>query len=330
MPRVLIISPVRNEAAHIERVAHALASQESPPQRWIVIDDASTDGTLEQLRALERDLPFMTVIEAPRSVPQANARDRLARAAAPRNFNLALATVDWRDYTHVMKLDGDIELPREYLRVVLERFEANSRLGLAGGVLVEPSSDGQMRPVVIPRTHVHGALKCYSAECFTSIGGVQERLGWDTIDGTYARMKGFVTLNFTDLVAVHHRPWGSADGVLRGRARHGECAYISHYPPVWVTLRAFKVARSRPRGLSGAAFLYGYVRAFVRQTEQVPDPAFRKFARRELRGRMIQALRLPATVSTAGRGFGGSAFADQGSTPDVPAGANALDTASGA
>ena len=29
----------------------------------------------------------------------------------PRNFNAGLAVADWREYTHVMKLDGDIELP---------------------------------------------------------------------------------------------------------------------------------------------------------------------------------------------------------------------------
>ncbi len=88
---------------------------------------------------------------------------------------------------------------------------------------------------------------------------MQERLGWDTIDETYARMHGFRTRAFPELVAHHHRPWGSADGTLRGRARHGQCAYIVHFTLPWVTLRAFKVARVRPRGLSGVAFLYGYV-----------------------------------------------------------------------
>src|SRR5262249_43966550 len=99
------------------------------------------------------------------------------------------------------------------------------------------------------------------------------------------------TESFTDLVSIHHRPLATADGVLRGRARHGECAYISHYPPDWVTLRALKVALSRPRGISGAAFLYGYVRAAARRTERVDDDAYRRFARHELRERMVRPLR---------------------------------------
>jgi biofilm PGA synthesis N-glycosyltransferase PgaC len=287
-PRILIVSPVRNEAAHIERVARALAAQQLQPARWIVVEDSSTDGTLELLRSLAPEIPFMEVLEADGSSPHAGARDRLARAAAPRNFNIGLDGVDWRQYTHIMKLDGDIEMEPHYLRVLLERFAAEPHLGLAGGVLVEPLPDGQTRRLVVPPHHVHGALKCYSRECFEAIGGVQERLAWDTIDETYARMHGFATVSFEDLVSVHHRRWGSADGVIRGRVRLGECAYITHYPPSWVALRSVKLACSPPYARSGLAYLYGYIRAGVRRTVRVEDSAYRRFTRRELRRRMMR------------------------------------------
>jgi poly-beta-1,6-N-acetyl-D-glucosamine synthase len=289
-PRILIISPVRNEAAHIERVVRAMAAQELPPARWIVVDDHSTDDTLAILRRLEPEVPFLEVAQAPQA-PAGPVRDRLARAAAPRTFNAGLALAcDLSGYTHVMKLDGDIELPPYYFSDLMERFAADPQLGLGGGVLDEPTADGGMRRIRIAPNHVHGALKCYSAACFTAIGGVQERLGWDTIDGTYARMNGFKTVHFDDLVGVHHRPIGSADGSLRGHARHGQCSYIGHHTLAWVCLRAFRVGCRRPRGLSGLAFVYGYLRAAVRRVERVPDPAYRRFARRELRRRMLGAV----------------------------------------
>lgn len=291
-PSILIVSPVRNEAAHIERVVRAVAAQELKPARWIVRDDRSDDDTLAILRRLERELPFMTVLEAA-DAPSGPVRDRLARAAAPRNFNAGLATVDWREHTHVMKLDGDIELPPSYLRELVARFDADPTLGLAGGVIKEPLGGGRFRHIRIPRHHVHGALKCYTRACFEAIGGVQERLGWDTIDGTYARMRGFATHSFTDLVCVHHRPVGSADGTLRGHARHGECAYIAQYTGLWVALRSLKIAYHRPAVLSGIAFMYGYWRAAARGVERVSDPEYRRFTRLELRQRMLGALHLP-------------------------------------
>lgn len=305
--RVLIISPVRNEAAHIDAVVAAVAAQSLAPAKWIVIDDGSSDDTLARLQRLATALPFMEVLSQTRVEPATSVepvvpRDRLAVGAAPRNFNAGLKLVDWRAYSHVMKLDGDIELPPSYLDELLDRFEADPELGLAGGVLVEPSPDGGLRAIPIPRQHVHGALKLYSRACFEAIGGVQQRLGWDTIDETYARMRGYRTLSFPDLVSIHHRPLGSADGVLRGRARHGQCAYIVHYPLDWVALRSLKIAIVyRPRVLSGLAFLYGYLRAGIRKVEQVPDPEYRLFTRAELRRRLAPRA---AWGAVRGRMFG--------------------------
>lgn len=285
--RILIISPVRNEAAFIERVARAVAAQTVRPAEWVVVDDGSTDNTLQLLRALEREIDFMYVFTRPAAT--GHVVDRLAVAAAPQAFNYGLARAEVQDFTHVMKLDGDVEMRPDHLERLLSEFAADPQLGLAGANLIEPRGK-DMHMIPIPATHVHGAVKCYTRACFEAIGGVQERLGWDTIDETYARMRGFHTRNFLDFIAVHHRPHASADGTLRGRARHGQCAYIAHFGVVWIALRSLKIARSRPIGVSGLAFFYGYVRAAVRRVERVPDAEFRRYARRELRWRMRRAV----------------------------------------
>jgi hypothetical protein len=171
-------------------------------------------------------------------------------------------------------------------------MDADPSIGLAGGYLNEPQPDGGFRRIPIPPHHVHGALKLYRRECFASIDGVQERLAWDTIDEVYARMRGFQTRTLVELVALHHRPVASADGILRGRARHGRCLYITHYPLPWVSLRALKTAGERPRLLSGAAFLAGYVWSALTRVQRVPDAEFRAFMRAELGGRARRALRL--------------------------------------
>jgi hypothetical protein len=285
---VLIVSPVKDEAAHIERVARAVAAQELLPARWVVVDDGSRDKTPAILRRLAAEIPFLELVETGSA---SAARDPLAQGAAPRAFNRGLARVDLAEYTHVMKLDGDVELPRDYVRKLVARFAEEPRLGIACGDLLE-GSGAERRRIPIPAHHVHGALKCYTLPCFQAIGGLQERLGWDTIDETYARMKGFRTRSFRDLTAFHHRRLGSASGTLRGRARHGECAYIAHFGLLWVVLRAVKVARARPVGLTGLAFLYGYARAAARRVERVPDADFRRFARWELRQRMLRSLHI--------------------------------------
>ena len=301
--RLLVISPVRNEAAHIELVARSMAAQTRPPDAWIVVDDASTDTTRTILERLGADIPFMRVVD-PQAGANGQVKDRLAAAAAPRAFNAGLQAVQWEQFTHIAKLDGDTELPPRYFEMLLARFAADRQLGLAGGVRVESTEGGERLERVPVRHHVPGALKCYTLECFRAIGGIHERLAWDTIDEVYARMYGFHTRAFPELIARHHRLWGSADGMLRGHARHGRCAYIVHYPLSWVALRSLKTAASSPRGLSGVAYLGGYLRAAARRTPRVEDPAFRAFFRRELRSRARDAVRPsrgPRSLTTPSR-----------------------------
>lgn len=282
---------MRNEAAHIERVVRAVAAQTRPPDVWVVVDDGSTDGTLETLRALAEDVSFMRVMSAPARPSEAGARDRLAVAAEAKSFNAGLNSVAWEEFTHVGKLDGDVELPPDYYEVVLAGFAEDPRIGMACGELVEYHG-GQARLLRKASHHVHGALKLYTIECFRRIGGMYEQLGWDAIDETYARMLGYRTGSVGNLRATHHRPRGSADGTLRGRARDGACAYIIGQGFFWVVVRSVKFGLARPIGISALAFLYGYLRAALRRVPRVDDPQYRRYLRWETRQRMYRPLAL--------------------------------------
>ena len=291
--RLLIITPLFNEAANIERTARAVAAQTRRPDVWLVVDDGSIDDTFELISSFAEGHPWIRVMRAPQREVERDAADKLALAKEARAFNWALAQTGLEGFTHVGKLDGDIELPPHYFEGLLRHFAADRRLGLAGGKLEEQRGRGWTR-CSAPGYHVHGAVKLFTRECFDAVGGIEERLGWDTIDETYARMRGYRTCSFENVTARHHRPWGTADGRLRGSARIGECAHIVRYSLPWVLLRTVKTLGARPYVLSGLWFLGGYVSARVRRRPRLDDDDFRDFVRRELRGRLVPRRLQPA------------------------------------
>jgi glycosyltransferase involved in cell wall biosynthesis len=288
--RLLIISPVRNEADHIERVCAAMAAQTRPPDEWIVIDDGSTDRTRELIEQAARELDFVRVLTAPAAELPVGA-DRLSHAAEARVFNRGLKCA--ASFTHVGKLDGDVELPPDYFARLLAKFREDPLLGVAGGVVVEQRADGAWRVQGASHLeHVRGALRVYSATCFRDVGGVREVLGWDGVDVVMARMKGYRTRSFPELVARHHRPTGSAQGRLKGHLRMGRCMYIQGFPAYWVAARAAKVSTSPPRLASGIAYLAGYSHAAVKRVPRFDEEGYRNHLRAELRHRAVGKLRL--------------------------------------
>ncbi len=292
---LLVISPVRNEAAHIERTARALAAQTKRPARWLVVDDGSTDATPAILARLAAELDFMSVIATPPGL-SAPVADRLAIAAEARAFNYGLHTIDPVElscFTHIGKLDGDVELRPDYYALVLAEFARNPRLGIAGGTILERHGEA-WRATPSAEAHVRGALKLYTRECYGSIGGISEQLAWDAADEVLARMRGFETRSFSAPEALHHRHAGSADGRLRGHARWGEGHWITQHGLLWTVLWAAKVAAARPRGISGLAYLYGYGRAAVRRVPRMNVEGYRRFVRAEHQRRIASHLRGPA------------------------------------
>jgi biofilm PGA synthesis N-glycosyltransferase PgaC len=296
--RLLVVSPVRNEERHIEGAIRAMAAQTRPPDLWLVVDDGSADRTLEILRRFEPEIPYLTVSSAaPVDLDDA---DRLAEALEARAFNGALAQARLNSFTHIGKLDGDIELPADYYERLLGEFAVDPGLGIAGGMIEEPTGRaGAWKLTRATPSHVQGALRVYSRECFEVAGGVRETLAWDVIDQAYARMGGYRTVSFSNLLARHHRVAGSADGRLRGRARDGRCAYIARYSPGWVLMRSVKVgAGRRPYGASGLAFLAGYLGGVVGRGKRVEDDDFKRFVRAEHRQRIRRRLRAEAERSS--------------------------------
>lgn len=288
--RLLVISPVHNEAAHIEQVVQSVLRQRRLPDLWIVVDDNSDDGTSDLLASLLGDVAFARLVQAPPGhIPAA--RDRNAVGGPERAWHIGLQHAHGAEFTHVAKLDGDIVLPPDYFQQMLARFHDNPGLGVAGGAVTEWRRD-RWWVMPTPADHPTAPARVYSTQCYDDIGGMPPYMGADVITTIYAKMRGYDTVTYADLPVRHLRPMGAADGMLRGRRRQGAYQYAVHYSFWWVLARSVVVAvRFRPFVASGLFYLAGYIGAALRRAPRVKDREWRRFARAEYRERLVSTVK---------------------------------------
>ena len=194
------VTPVRNEAANLERLADSMASQSLQPRQWLIVDNGSDDESPAVI-ARDRRATVVRVDDhrAERRIRPACAAVRSSRRSRrePQRSTLRCDVV--------VKLDADVSFEDDYFERLLRAFASNDRLGIASGTCYEQDGKGEWRPTFTTRDHVRGATRAYRTECFRLVTPLEERMGWDGIDELKAQVAGWQTASLPDVRFYHHR-----------------------------------------------------------------------------------------------------------------------------
>ena len=281
---VAVAVPFLNEREHIETFLDSLAGQTRLPDRLLLVDDGSTDGSHEPAARFAEEHAWARVLRRP---PRTAERDRLATAKELEAFHWAVEQLDV-EWEVLGKLDADLRLTPRTLETIVGEIEGDERLGLVGSFLQENGSR-----IHIGEGHVHGATKFFRRACWEDIQPVPPILGWDTIDESTARMHGWKTQSFAmpDGDPEHLRPRGTYDGLLRGYRRWGECSYALGEAPVHVVLYTLRqMVTERPPVAGGVSYAAGYLGAAMRRAPRA-GPDVRAHVRGEQKRRLRARLR---------------------------------------
>jgi len=272
------ITPARDEEKFLPGLIKSMVSQTRLPIRWLVIDDGSVDTTPELLDDAAEQHEWISVHHVRRD------GERLpgGESALQRFLTPEL----WSDCDLIFRVDADITFEPVFVQKLLAEFGRDPRLGIASGTLYELGREGWSE-IRTPHFHTRGAIKMYSRDCLQGIGGIGSGLGWDTIDEAGAAMLGFTTRSFRHIHARHHRPLGSAAGVVRGRLSAGRAAYQCGYSPLFMAARVCRQMVAWPP-LVGAGYLAaGYLEGYLRGQPRAASPELLKFIRRQQMRRLL-------------------------------------------
>lgn len=286
LSRIVLVSPVRDEEATLERTIECIRSQTLPPAQWIVVDDGSRDATPRILEEAACKIPWLKVVS------RGDRGYRRVGAGVIEAFNEGLEAIDV-PYDFIGKMDVDLEFSHRYLERLIEHFEADPVLAAASGRVYRREGGGLVEEFMIDEM-VAGQFKLYRREVFEAIGGFVPAVMWDGIDFHRARMAGYRTacLPGPELRIIHLRLMGSSEvNVLRGRMRHGRGQWFMGTAAPYMLASGLFRCRERPYVVGGLAMIMGYLQAALRREPRLEDAAFRRELRRWQYRRLGRLLR---------------------------------------
>ena len=167
--KIYIVIPAHNEEAYLAQTLQSLVEQTLLPNKIVVVNDASTDGTQEIIDRFSKEHSF--IVGLPHFTPGKHEPGSKVVTAFYSGFDV----LD-DEFDVLCKFDADLIFPPIYLERIVSHFKENPRCGMAGGFCyIEKQGTWQLENLT-NKDHIRGALKAYRKECFQQIGGLQVAL----------------------------------------------------------------------------------------------------------------------------------------------------------
>jgi glycosyltransferase involved in cell wall biosynthesis len=272
--KYVLITPARNEERFITKTLDSMVAQTLLPERWVIVDDGSTDRTAELVQSYSKRFPWIELVQ------RVQRADR-SFAAKVHAFNIGFERVASLPFEVIGNLDADLSFDPDYLEFLMQKFSEDARLGVAGTPFIENGYDSA-RDSFEGENHVAGGCQLFRRQCFEEIGGYigNPAGGVDWIAVTTARMKGWKTCSFPEKRFHHYRSLGTAErGIMASLFSYGEKDYYLGGSPVWQLFRVCYRSAKHPVG--GFVLLAGYCWAALRRMKRPVSRELMRFHRRE-------------------------------------------------
>ena len=263
----MVITPARNEEQFIERTVQSMVQQTVRPQRWVIVDDGSTDRTAELVGRYAAHHDFICLVRMERDAQ----RDFAKKVGA---FNRGLAELHDLEYDFIGNIDADMSFGADYFEKILAVFEHEPTLGLSGGIVHTRYTDA-FKTYDYTLDSVGGKVQLFRRECFEEIGGYLPLAlgGEDATAEIMARQHGWQVRKSPEVPAYEHRPTGFAYGnPLAVKLGEGRRFHSLGYDPLFFAARCLARLTEYPFVVGSAASLLRYVLAMLRH-EALAVPA---------------------------------------------------------
>ena len=270
--RFYIVIPAHNEAANIESCIRSLALQSLVPKKIIIVDDNSTDQTSTIVDILCKEFSFVKLIKTTSS------NQHLPGEKIINAFNTGLKQLD-DSFDVICKFDADLIFPKNYLETIASHYKNDPKLGMASGHCYIEKNGQWVYESLTSKDHTRGPVKSYRKACFEDIGGLQNSMGWDTVDELVALYFGWSFRTDSTLRVKHLKPTGSTYSKA-AKYLQGMALYKMRNGFILSLLSAIKLAVNKKKIRLWFDYMIGYFKAWKNRVPFIVTQSQGAFIRR--------------------------------------------------
>lgn len=266
-----IVIPAHNEEAFISLTLNSLILQTVLPKKVVVVNDNSTDKTEEIVLAFSKENPFISLVN------KTSEAVHLPGSKVIQAFHKGFETLD-NEYDIIVKLDADLILPNNYFETIINHFEKDPEVGMAGGfAFIEKNGDWILENLT-DKDHIRGAFKAYRKKCFEQIGNLKPAMGWDTVDELLCKFYNWKVITDDSLIVKHLKPTG-ANYNKTARYKQGEAFYTLGYGFLITAIASAKLALLKKKPFLFFDYIQGFLKAKSAKTPLLVNEEQAKFIR---------------------------------------------------
>jgi glycosyltransferase involved in cell wall biosynthesis len=289
--KYIMVTPVKNEEDSLPKLVKSVLEQTIKPSLWVIVDDGSTDKTVDIIGNLTNKCNWIEAIRV-----EGGQRDLGVHIShvCREGFNFAIKYCTQQDigYKYIALVDADIILKPEYFEKLMREFEKNQNLGVASGrganIIGNRIVEDKQRDDL-----PSGGARLWRKRCFEDTGGYLLTKSPDSVSNVKAIIKGWDTKQFHHVKFVSTRAHASAEGYWRGYNQFGSNNYFIGYTPIHALLKGVKLLLEKPY-YTGFAYLWGYFSSLICRKKRIDDEEvkyyFRHIRLREIRRYYVNRL----------------------------------------
>lgn len=258
--KIALITPLRDEISNIEKLFKSIEAQSTKINTWIIVENGSTDGSIEKLKNIARPKNIENLIILNKIFENNEyALGSKYSQVVDCGFKEASKQRNYEDLTHIGILDADCFPEPEYYKKLVSFLESDNSIGITSGIIYDENE----KIDAASTSWVRGGCRLWSSDCFRKSGYIIGPSA-DALSSAKAFVNGWKSV-----VCSTAKITSREVGARTNYQYYGKATYYRGISPIYATLRGLYLLKHSFK--NSHQYLQGYYGDLISGAPRVQD-----------------------------------------------------------